>query len=64
MSIPIELIEKISSMGIKELLSLLLSAKYGKEAVEYIRKRIRELWDQGKYGFTPNAEESNALYKI
>ncbi len=64
MAVPPELIERVSSMGIKELLALLISSKYGPEAVNHIREKVKELWNQRKYGFTPDAEESNALYEI
>lgn len=64
MSIPAELIQKISSMDLRDLLTFLYTVKLSKETIEYIRKRIRELWNQSKYGFTPNAEEAAAIYKI
>lgn len=64
MSISVELIQKISSIGIKDLLTFLYTAKLTKETVEYVKKRVRELWNQSKYGFTPNAEEATVIYKI
>lgn len=64
MEIPPELIQQISSMGIKDLASLILSGKVTVDAVDYIRKKIREKLDEGKYGFVPNAEEANALYDV
>lgn len=64
MVIPPELIEQISSMGIKDFLSLIISGKYGADAVKYFRERIREQLDKENYGFVPNAEESKAIYEI
>ncbi len=64
MELPPELIQQISSMGVKDLVSLILSGKYAAEAVAYIRAKIREKLDEGKYGFVPNAEEANALYEV
>ncbi|MDP3105815.1 MAG: hypothetical protein Q8M95_14545 [Candidatus Methanoperedens sp.] len=64
MVIPPELIEQISSMGIKDLLTFLASGKAGLEAIAYIKEKIREKLDERKYGFVPNAEETRAIYEI
>lgn len=64
MEIPPELIKQISSMGIKDLASLILSGKATVEAVAYIREKIREKIDEGKYGFVPNSQEANAIFEV
>lgn len=64
MVIPLELIEQISSLGVKDLLALFVSGKYGLEVIAYIKEKIREKLDERKYGFVPNAEETRALYEI
>ena len=64
MSIPIELIEQISSMGIKDLTSLILSGKVAADAVLYIREKIKEKIYEGKYGYVPNGEEAKAIYEV
>lgn len=64
MSIPIELIEQISSMSVKDLGSLILSGKVAADAVAYIREKIKEKIYEGRYGFVPNAEEAKAIYEV
>lgn len=64
MSIPIELLEQISSMGVKDLTSLILSGKVAAEAVLYIREKIKEKIYEGKYGYVPNGEEAKAIYEV
>jgi hypothetical protein len=59
-----ELIQQISSMGIKDLTSLILSGKLATETIVYIRAKIREKINEGKYGFVPNEEEAKALYAV
>ncbi len=64
MPLSAELFQKISSMDINELLALLVTGKLAKEGVVAVRKRIRNLWNQRKCGFTPNAEEAATIYKV
>jgi len=64
MVIPPELIEQISSLGIKDLLALIASGKYGLKVIAHIRQKIREKLNERKYGFVPDANETQALYEI
>jgi hypothetical protein len=51
-------------MDITELLHLITLGKLAGKALESAKKKIKDFLDKKKYGFTPNKEEADSLYRI
>jgi len=64
MSVPREIIDKIFSLDLSDLISYTVAAKLTGEALAKAKKRIKDLWNQRKYGFTPSKEEAIGISKI
>lgn len=51
-------------MSLVELIKLIASGELTKEALDWAKKRVRELWNERKYGFTPDPELASGLQKV
>ncbi len=59
-----ELIDKIRSFNLPQLLSYVIVTKLVGPALDFAQNRIKELSDEGKYGFTPSETEAKSFYKL
>lgn len=64
MGVTHEILEKISSLCLRDLLEYVIAAKLSGEALSAAKRRIYDLWLQNKYGFTPSKEEAIAIQRI
>lgn len=56
MSLPPEVISELLSKPFPELLQWITLGKLTGDALEWAKKRVKELWDKKEYGFTPNPQ--------
>ncbi len=64
MTLSPDLIADLLNKPLPELLQYLALGKLTGEALEWARKRVKELWDKKEYGFTPKPELASDLQRI
>ncbi len=62
--IPPDLYQELIAMGFSELLKLYAIGNISKEALDWIKIRLKELWDKKQYGFTPEPKIASELQQI
>lgn len=63
MTIPIDIPPDLLDKTLPELLKLVALQKSGK-ILDWVRQRIKELWEKKEYGFSPEPEIASGLQKI
>lgn len=64
MPLPPEVITELLSKPLPELLNWITLGKLTGDALEWARKRVKELWEKKEYGFTLNPELASDLQRI
>ncbi len=64
MTIPIDIPPELLDKTLPELLRLVVLQKIVGNVLEWVKQRIKELWDKKEYGFTPEPEIASGLQKI
>lgn len=62
--IPPDLYQELRTMGLSELLKLYAVGNISKESLGWIRNKVKEIWAQKQYGFTPEPKIASELQQI
>jgi len=62
--IPPDVYSELLTKSLPELLKLYAAGTIGKDAIEWVKLRIKKLWEKKQYGFTPEPQIASGLQRI
>lgn len=62
--IPPDFYSELLTKSLPELLKLYAAGTIGKDALEWVKLRIKRLWEEKQYGFTPEPQIASGLQRI